>query len=325
MNRLLVSKILAGSIGLLCVFLAYNHNKSATYEIGGSIYGTYWKLVSPDYIPDSIKHSIVNELDRIDLIASNYKLNSELSLLNQAPLNTNIKISQELRDLLVFAENITLLTDGAYDVTLGKLVIQAGFGPEVNAELFEPMAIKRFTINEDLYLHKYNNFLLDLSSIAKGYAVDQIYHLLKDSNKNNFLFDIGGELIVTGSNHGQPWVIGIQNPLNFTNHSILNISSNVFLAVATSGEYRNFNIDEQGNRVSHTLNPQTGKSISNGVLSVTVTSDLSSMQADAWATAMNVLGPDKGLELAEKHGISVLYIMNNNDEINFLNSSNWTH
>ena len=74
MNRLLVSKTLAGSIGLLCVFLAYNHNKSATYEIGGSIYGTYWKLVSPDYIPDSIKHSIVNELDRIDLIASNYKL-----------------------------------------------------------------------------------------------------------------------------------------------------------------------------------------------------------------------------------------------------------
>ena len=246
-------------------------------------------------------------------------------MLNQAPLNTNIKVSQELRDLLIFAETITLLTDGAYDVTLGKLVIQAGFGPEVNAELFEPMATKRFTIDKDLYLHKYNNFLLDLSSIAKGYAVDQIYDLLKDSNKNNFLFDIGGELIVTGSNHGDPWVIGIQNPLNFTNQSILNITSNDFLAVATSGEYRNFNIDEQGNKTSHTFNPHTGTSISNAVLSVTVTSDISSMQADAWATAMNVLGPNKGLEVAEKHDISVLYIISNNDEINFLNSSNWIH
>ncbi|MGY8772147.1 MAG: FAD:protein FMN transferase [Gammaproteobacteria bacterium] len=325
MNRLILSKILAGSIGLLCVFLAYNHNKSATYEIGGSIYGTYWKLVSPDYITDSIKQSIVDELDRIDLVTSNYKLNSELSLLNQAPPNTNIKISQELSNLLIFAENITLLTDGAYDVTLGKLVIQAGFGPAVNAELFDPRATKRFVIDENLNLHKYNNFLLDLSSIAKGYAVDKIYDLLNASNKNNFLFDIGGELVVSGSNHGEPWVIGIQNPLNYKNQSIVNVTSDNFLAIATSGEYRNFNIDEQGMRTSHTLNPQTGKSISNDVLSVTVTSDLSSMQADAWATAMNVIGPNKGLKLAEKHDISVLYIISNNDEINFLKSSNWTH
>ena len=316
---------MAGSIGLLCVFLAYNYNKSATYEIGGSIYGTYWKLVSPDYMADSIKQSIVDELNRIDLVTSNYKLNSELSLLNQAPPNTNIKISQELSNLLIFAENITLLTDGAYDVTLGKLVIQAGFGPAVNTELFDPIANKRFVIDENLNLFKYNNFLLDLSSIAKGYAVDKIYDLLKTSNKNNFLFDIGGELVVSGSNHGEPWVIGIQNPLNYMNQSIVNVTSDNFLAVATSGEYRNFNIDEQGNRTSHTLNPQTGKSISNDVLSVTVTSDLSSMQADAWATAMNVIGPNKGLKLAEKHDISVLYIISNNDEINFLKSSNWTH
>ena len=325
MNRLIASKVLAISVGLLCVFLAYNHNKSSTYEIGGSIYGTYWKLVSTDYISDSIKKSIIDELDRIDLIASNYKIQSELSILNAAPANTKIKISKDLFTLLSLAEDLNRLSNGAYDVTLGSMVINGGFGPELSINTYDLKANKRFVISEDLYLEKYNQFLFDLSSIAKGYAVDSIHDLLIASNRPNFLFDVGGELIVSGSKHGAPWVIGIQDPIEFNNQAITNIVTDSFLAVATSGEYRNYSIDDYGIASSHTFDPLTSQSIKNNVLSVTVSSQQSAMLADAWATLLNVVGSEIGLELAEKHQISVLYIINENNEVRFLKSSHWTH
>ena len=325
MNRLIASKILAISVGLLCVLLAYEHNKSSTYEIGGKIYGTYWKLVSTNYISDSTKTAIIDELDRIDFIASNYKIQSELSLINASAANTKIKISEDLYTLLSLAEELNQISKGAYDVTLGSMVIQGGFGPDSSNDIYDSKASKRFVISDDLYLEKFNQFLFDLSSIAKGFAVDSIHKLLVDMNKPNFLFDVGGELIVSGSKHGVPWVVGIQNPVEYSNQTIKNILSEDFLAVATSGEYRNYLIDDSGTKTSHTFDPATSNSIKNDVLSVTVTSKQSAMSADAWATLLNVVGSEKGLELAEKHQISVLYIINENNEVRFLKSSYWTH
>ncbi len=325
MNRLIASKILAISVGLLCVFLAYEHNKSSTYEIGGKIYGTYWKLVSTNYISDSTKTAIIDELDRIDFIASNYKIQSELSLINSSAANTRIKISEDLYTLLSLAEELNKISKGAYDVTLGSMVIQGGFGPDSSNDIYDSKASKRFVISDDLYLEKFNQFLFDLSSIAKGYAVDSVHKLLVDMNKPNFLFDVGGELIVSGSKHGVPWVVGIQNPVEYSNQTIKNILSEDFLAVATSGEYRNYLIDDSGTKTSHTFDPATSNSIKNDVLSVTVTSKKSAMLADAWATLLNVVGSEKGLELAEKHQISVLYIINENNEVRFLKSSYWIH
>jgi len=325
LNRLIASKILAISVGLLCVFLAYEHNKSSTYQIGGKIYGTYWKLVSTNYISDSTKTAIIEELDRIDFIASNYKIQSELSLINASAANTRIKISEDLYTLLSLAEELNQISKGAYDVTLGSMVIQGGFGPDPSNDIYDSKASKRFVISDDLYLEKFNQFLFDLSSIAKGYAVDSIHKLLVDMNKPNFLFDVGGELIVSGSKHGAPWVVGIQNPAEYSNQTIKNILSEDFLAVATSGEYRNYLIDDSGAKTSHTFDPATSNSIKNDVLSVTVTSKKSAMLADAWATLLNVVGSKKGLELAEKHQISVLYIINENNEVRFRKSSYWTH
>ena len=325
MNRLIASKILAISVGLLCVFLAYEHNKSSTFEIGGKIYGTYWKLVSTNYISDSTKTAIIDELDRIDFIASNYKIQSELSLINSSAANTRIKISEDLYTLLSLAEELNKISKGAYDVTLGSMVIQGGFGPDSSNDIYDSKASKRFILSDDLYLEKFNQFLFDLSSIAKGYAVDSVHKLLVDMNKPNFLFDVGGELIVSGSKHGVPWVVGIQNPVEYSNQTIKNILSEDFLAVATSGEYRNYLIDDSGAKTSHTFDPATSNSIKNDVLSVTVTSKKSAMLADAWATLLNVVGSKKGLELAEKHQISVLYIINENNEVRFLKSSYWIH
>lgn len=326
MNRLVVSKLLAFAVGISCIYLAYTHNKSSVYEANGSIYGTYWKLVSTEYISNSLQALITNELKRIDGIASHYKAESELSIINSLPINEKIKISKDLYLVLSYAENLYSISGGLYDVTIGSMVADGGFGPKkVTKELYDAKSLRRFEIHDDLYITKYNQFMFDLSSIAKGYAVDRLFQILINSNRQNFLLDIGGELIASGTKHGSPWRIGIQNPTIDQNQSIIELISNQFLAVATSGEYRNFSKNKNGDVSSHTYNPLTEKSIISNVLSVTTTSKNSSMEADAWATALNVMGPEDGLPLANEHDISVMYIINNDDEIYFLESNSWRH
>jgi thiamine biosynthesis lipoprotein len=324
LNRSIVSKLIALAIGLTCILLAYNYNKSATYKISGSIYGTYWQLVSTTYISDSVKNSIKDELKRIDLIASNYKKDSELSRINKASVNEKILISSDMFSLLSFAESLYQITDGFYDITLGSLVIQQGFGPDnTMIENAIPVSLKRFNLISNNTLIKNDNFQFDLSSIAKGYAVDKIAELLVQSNRKNFLFDVGGEIISSGSKHGVPWLIGIQNPSITQNQSIMEVSSSDYLAVATSGEYRNQKINDSGDIISHTFVPNTKLSIEDKSYSVTVASDKSSMRADAWATALNVLGPDKGIKLANEQDIAVMYIMQKDQ--NIIKSKSWNY
>jgi len=324
LNRITLSKLIALAVGISCILLAYNYNKSVTYEISGSIYGTSWKLVSTEYIPNTINKSIKNELARIDLIASNYITSSELSFINKTPINKKIAISSEMFSLLRFAENIHQITDGFYDVTIGSLIINKGFGPEATMiDNTIPVSKKRFEFLSNNLIVKKDNFQFDLSSIAKGYAVDAISQLLIKANRNNFLIDIGGEIIVNGSKHGDPWVIGIQNPSGIKNQSSIEIYSTDFLAVATSGEYRNYKLNEDGHLVSHTFIPESEESIIDKSYSVTVVSIESSMAADAWATALNVLGPERGIKVANEQGISVMYIMKEDNII--IKSESWNY
>lgn len=324
MNRLAISKLIAIAVGIICILFAYNYNKSATYQISGSIYGTYWQLISTEYITDALKKEIEEELSRIDYIASNYKKTSEISRINSAPVNQIIDVSQEMYSLLSFAENLNQVTDGYYDVTLGGLVIENGFGPtDAMTENALPTSNKRFDFVSANAIVKNDNFQFDLSSIAKGYAVDAISKILLQADRNNFLIDIGGEIIVNGSKHGAPWVIGIQNPSSINNQSVVQILRTGFLAIATSGEYRNTKLNDSGQIISHTFIPSTKKSIENKSFSVTVISEKSSMIADAWATAMNVMGPQKGITLANQEGIAAMYIMP--EENNIIKSNFWNY
>ena len=199
MNRLALSKFIALLVGFVCILFAYNYNKSATYISSGPIFGSSWKLVSTEYITDSLKQSIQTELNRIDLIASNYKTESELSFINKAPIDEIIDVSSEMFILLSFAEDLYKKTDGLYDITLGSLVINEGFGPPTPmVDKSIQVSSKRFQFVSDNSIIKNDNFQFDLSSIAKGFAVDSIAQILIEANKNNFLIDIGGDIIISG-------------------------------------------------------------------------------------------------------------------------------
>jgi len=151
---------------------------------------------------------------------------------------------------------------------------------------------------------------IDLSAVAKGYAVDRVIELLNDQGAEDLFVEIGGEVSVSGSKAGQWWKVGIQMPDAATDsvlvaHS-LNVGGGNDRSMATSGDYRNyFSVD--GTRYSHTIDPRTGMPIEHSLASVTVVSEFC-MAADAWATALNVLGPEEALRVAKSEGLDVLLV-----------------
>jgi thiamine biosynthesis lipoprotein len=152
---------------------------------------------------------------------------------------------------------------------------------------------------------------LNLSAIAKGYGVDRVADYLSGAGFTNFLVEIGGEIAARGVNlKNSPWRIGVATPQ--TQLGIQTVVPLSDLAMATSGDYRNF-FKAEGRRYSHTIDPRTGRPVDHQLASVTVVHK-SCTQADAWATALHVLGPEKAYMLAEKEGLKVLFIIRSKDD-----------
>ena len=322
MSRKLIAKLIALCVGLFCIFIAYNSNLNKTYSISGNAYGTSWSVVSTLFIADHHEKNIIKIIDHIDLVASNYKINSEIAIINKEPANIELSISDDLYNILNIAEGIKRLSDGAYNIMLGKVSSKLGFAPDFNMDLIQD--------NDDGYLLIDNNKLIkqtknwfDLSSIAKGYAVQLIHEYLITNNLNNHLIDIGGELIVNGSNYSTPWMIGIQDPNSFNDKAIHVIKNNDnFLAIATSGEYRNFKISDD-KMITHTIDPKTLLSIDSKVLSVTIAHEDSATEADALATAFNVIGYPDALNIANNNNIALMLVIDSEGGSELIFSNKW--
>jgi len=323
-SRYLVSKIIALIAGLVLLVIAYNHNSNIIYNFSGEAYGTTWSISSSEYIADNHKEEIKSIINKIDLIASNYKPESEISQININYAEYQF-ISNDLFKILEIAKVVELSTDGYYNIMLGKISSTLGFAPDFGKDTLQNQA-STFNIDEtNKSLIRYSNNWFDLSSIAKGYAVQEIHNYLISKNLKNHLIDIGGEIIINGNKNGIPWNIGIQNPLSSVDNATTTISNKNynFLAIATSGEYRNFKLDEYGNKVTHTINPKTLSSIKNKILSVTVVNDYSATYADAYATAFNAMGLNRAIEVANNENIAIMVIYQNNEAVKINYSDKW--
>lgn len=324
MSRYLVSKFIALLAGLVLLVIAYNHNSNSLYYLSGKAYGTSWSVTSSEYIADHHKEEIKNIIDKIDLIASNYKSESEISKININYSESQF-ISDNLFEILKIAKDVENSSDGYYNIMLGKISANLGFAPDFGVNILQKK-ISTFDINEtNNSLIRYSRNWFDLSSIAKGYAVQQIHNYLTLNNLDNHVIDIGGEIIINGYKHDKAWNIGIQNPLSNIDNATTSISNKDgnFLAIATSGEYRNFKLDESGNKVTHTINPKTLSSIKNNILSVTVINEFSATHADAYATAFNAMGLNKAIEIANKQSIAIMVMHHNSDNVNIIYSDKW--
>ncbi|MGH8474259.1 MAG: FAD:protein FMN transferase [Methylococcales bacterium] len=268
-----------------------------------------------------LKKAIDDTLIEVNSILSTYQVDSELSRLNRNPSTEWIVISAQLAEVLDQALEISRLSDGAYDVTVGPLVNLWGFGPgNIDRRVPEPTEIQALLNQcgyQKIHLNAQKNAVkkdlpniyIDLSSIAQGYGVDRIAQVISGFGIDDYLVEISGEIRVHGkSPDAGAWTIGIEKPVA-DQRSIEETIQIAEGAVATSGDYRNF-FEVEGIRYSHTIDPKSGWPISHGLASVTVL-EKSATRADGLATAFMVLGTDAGLRLAEQHRIAALFIQRN--------------
>ena len=322
MNRYFISKLIALLSGIFLVFIAINHNQDTTYNISGSAYGTEWSVTSPEYINDFQREDIITIINNIDMIASNYKNDSEIRKVN---IDTNdiINISDDLYNILEIAKNVQEKSNGYYNIMLGKISSMNGFAPSFDENLIQDKDSDYFLNKDNKQLLRSSNNWFDLSSLAKGYAVQKIHDYLLKNNLPNHLIDIGGEIAANGSSKNGDWTIGIQDPQSLQQSVSFTVpNSNKFIGVATSGDYLNFKY-LNGELVSHSIDPRITKSKDNNVLSVTVLDESSVSRADAFATAFNIMSLDESIELSESLGIKIKIIYVSNGLIKYFESKSW--
>ena len=265
-------------------------------------------------------------MNDIDLIASNYKPASEVNKLNSLDINQEFFLSDDLYEILKTAFKVSENTNGIYDITVGSVVNKLGFGPKLFIDkeyVFQPYSLKLSLNNEKKSITKLKDTTIDLSSIAKGYAVDVISNYLLSENFNNYLIDIGGEIAANGTSKQGNWIIGIQDPQSIQQKIYFTVSnSDKFIAVATSGDYLNFRYI--GDKlVTHSIDPRTRESKNNNVLSVTVVDEFSTTIADAYATAFNVMSLEESIELSHSLDIKLKIVYLNNGIIDTFESISW--
>ena len=170
-------------VGLICIYLAYTFNSSNLYSISGKAYGTSWSVTSTEFIADHHEKKISDIIDTVDTVASNYKSDSEIALINKAPIRTELPLSQDLYMLLNEAKLISNILDNYYDITLGKVSSSMGFAPSFGIDVSNNPPNRVFSLNEyNQTVFKSSDFWFDLSSIAKGYAVQKIHEYLIANN-----------------------------------------------------------------------------------------------------------------------------------------------
>jgi len=291
--------------------------------LNGNAFGTtYTVKIVPDadtqYDKTATQDALTAVIDRINGSMSTYKNDSELSKLNQNTRTEPIPISAELAHVLDTSIQMYNQSGGAFDVTLGPVINAWGFGPDKDVAQPSPAILaaakarvgsNKLTLDLDKKTLKRSipNLYIDLSAIAKGYAVDEMGRALEKLGVQRYMVEVGGEIRTRGQNgHDQPWQMGVVRPerdgpqvaelvVPLNDHSM-----------ATSGNYRNYTLKD-GRVIAHAMDARTSEPVAHNLASVTVL-HADCMLADAWATALFVLGVDAGMALAEKEKLAALFL-----------------
>lgn len=302
-----------------------DQDSKALIKFQGSTMGTQYHIL---LVLEKNQHADADELKKqVDALflevnrqMSTYIPTSEISLFNQYKQHDWFPVSNDFAQVVSSAQSVSKHTNGAFDITVAPLIDLWGFGATTQLTTPTKQQIKSAQKNIGYQLlevrtsppalRKLNsNLRLDLSAIAKGFAVDKVSAFLNQHNYSNYLVEIGGEVRNRGLNQkDKPWKIGIEAPENNNSQITKSLLTSNF-AIATSGDYRNYFI-EDGMRFSHTINPTTGMPIRHKLASISVLHK-STMMADAYATALMVLGDKNGKIFADMNGIKVHMIIRN--------------
>jgi thiamine biosynthesis lipoprotein len=285
---------------------------------GATMGSTYTvRLKAPGHDDAALRDAVQSALDEVDQRMSMYRPDSELSAFNRAAGGTPVRLSEPMYSVLAAADRISRWSNGAFDVTVAPLVERWGFGTRAVREVPAAAVVtaERSRVDwrslslDDARLSvtkRQAGVQIDLGGIAKGYGVDRAAMALEARGVTDYMLEVGGEVRTRGVNAaGAAWRIGIEEPDATPQRArwVVPLSGR---AMATSGDYRNYFV-EGGQRYSHEIDPASGAPIRHSLCSVTVVAD-DCMQADALATALIVLGAERGRALAEASGIAAQFI-----------------
>ncbi len=291
-------------------------------KLSGSVFGTSYSFIYNSEVNyqkefDSLFYVLNKSL-------STYQANSDISKLNR---NEAVKIDHHFIKVYDRSKAIFNLTEGAFDPTIGNVVNAWSFGAEKAIKDLDSLKIDSLmqyvgfnkTTRKGHDIEKVHpNIYLEFNALAKGYGVDVISEFLESKGVKNYLVEIGGEIRVKGENIEKqlPWKVGVENP-HFDGHqSILKAISLKDAAMATSGTYRKFKVDENGNRYSHIIDTKTGYSSKTNLLSISVIAD-DCMTADAYATAFKTMGIKRVKSFLTKHPELKVFLIFENENKEF--------
>ena len=283
------------------------------YELNGQALGTTWtiKALSQDELDEKeLQKDIVRRIEELEKIFSHWRADSELYQFNAALTTTPISIHPELMELLRHAEWMYKQTDGAFDPTIAPVVNLWGFGPVGKTRSSIPSADqiqqaltltgldKLEILSKGMVRKRVPTLQLDFSASAKGEIIDQVCKLLDRWGFKNYLVEIGGEIRAEGRGRkGNGWIVGLEDGDALNANGMVSVPLRNY-AVATSGSYRLTKPNPDSNRsATHLIDPRTGRPVEHDLIAVNAFAP-TARDADAWATALMILGPVKGLKKA---------------------------
>ena len=296
------------------VYIISNQKDVAFQDNKGRVFGTFYQI---KYQSSKDLHAgIIEQLDKVDRSLSIFNKQSVISRINN---NEEVVPDTMFTKVFESAMRISEITDGAFDITVAPLVNAWGFGfkegttPEKHVidSLMQIVGYEKVWLEDGKIKKKYPKTMIDCGGIAKGYSCDVVADYLRANGIENFLVNIGGEIVTSGINDKRvPWKIQVTKPVedNMSTESELQALINVTdKAMATSGNYRNFYY-KGGKKYAHTIDPSTGYCVQHNILSATVLADRC-VDADAYATAFMVMGLEKAKIILEKHPEIMAYLI----------------
>ena len=308
------------SFMVLPLALAACNPRAQVMEFLGLSMGTTYKVVAIDHAGSAekatIESAITAALTDVNASMSNWDATSEISKFNAQSGNTAVDFSQDLAEVMTAAADVNAASTGRFDTTIGPLIELWGFGAQgeqsVPSDAFIEQAMMRsghantLEIGTGSAVKKRADAQVYLAGIGKGFGADKVGRALESFGITDYLVEIGGDLYASGRNpDGLPWQIGIETP-NPTDRRIMNVVGVSNLGVASSGDYRNY-FEVDGQRFSHLIDPTTGRPVDHTTASATVLAE-NAMLADAWSTAMLILGREQGMAIADQQGIAVHFV-----------------
>lgn len=295
----------------------------AATVLEGKTMGTFWRVSIMNVDArraEELRGKIQSQLDADDQLLSTYKNDSALMRFNLSNSTSLWPVSEAMADIVTEALHIGYKTNGAMDITVGPLVNLWGFGPTKQPEKIPDEAqiddarartgLQHLTVINQYgqqYLQKdIPDLFVDLSTVGEGYAADHLAALMTQEGISRYLVSVGGALVSRGLNASdQPWRVAIQKPTDTQNavQAVVDINGH---GISTSGSYRNY-YELDGKRLSHVIDPQTGRPIEHNLVSVTVIAP-TALEADTWDTGLMVLGPEKAKEVVRQEGLAVYMI-----------------